>query len=277
MKVSFGCELTYRVAAPTVFILNIEAARIPAHAGLADSLRSNPALHFTGYAAPPFDNRYARFLAPPGPLRIAYEGSADLQLRRANPAGIGEVPIAALPLELFSFLQPSRFCEADRLANVAEKQFGSINPGFERVTAICNWICGNIEYKRGASNPQTSAAQTLEQRAGVCRDFAHLGIALCRALNIPARFVSCYALGLAPDDFHAVFEAYLGGTWWLFDPTRQALLDGLIRIGIGRDAAEVSFASMYGAAEPDSMRVFVTAADPAAPSRERTVDAISTG
>jgi len=276
MTLSFGCELTYRVASPTVFILNIEAARIPAHRGLADGLHSNPELPFTGYAVPPFDNRYARFLAPPGSLRIDYSGTVDLQLHRADPAGIGEVPIAELPLELFAFLQPSRFCEADRLANVADKEFGALNPGFERVSAICNWICSNIEYKRGASDPQTSAAQTLERRAGVCRDFAHLGIALCRALNIPARFISCYALGLAPDDFHAVFEAYLGGKWWLFDPTRQAALDGLIRIGIGRDAAEVSFASMYGAAEPDGMRVFVTAADPAA-AGERTVSAISAG
>ena len=94
-------------------------------------------------------------------------------------------------------------------------------------------------------------------RAGVCRDFAHLGIAFCRALNIPARFVSCYAHGLQPSDFHAVFEAYLGGRWWLFDGTRQANLDGLIRIGVGRDAAEIAFASPFGQIEAGPINITI--------------------
>ena len=179
-------------------------------------------------------------------------------------------------MDTFAYLQASRFCESDRLVDFAREQFGALEPGFSRVTAICNWICENVEYRRGSSNEQTSATETLAQRAGVCRDFAHLAIALCRALDIPARFVSCYALGLAPADFHAVFEAYLGGAWWLFDPTRQAALDGLIRIGIGRDAAEVAFASIYGKAEPEDMRVRIETGDPQAEARERTIAAVRT-
>jgi transglutaminase-like putative cysteine protease len=277
MSFKFGCELTYTVTAPTTFIFCIEAAQIAAHNGLRDGLKVTPPLQTAGYAAPPFGNRYVRVTAQPGPLRIGYAGTCDLQLARAEPGDVAEAPMAELPLELFAYIQPSRFCEADRLSNFAERQFGALEPGFSRVTAICNWIFENVEYKRGSTDSLTSAAQVLEQRAGVCRDFAHLGIALTRALGIPARFVSCYALGLSPDDFHAVFEAYLGGQWWLFDPTRQAALDGMIRIGIGRDAAEVSFASIYGDAEPDEMRVFIAADDAQAGNRERTVEAISTG
>jgi transglutaminase-like putative cysteine protease len=110
----------------------------------------------------------------------------------------------------------------------------------------------------------------------VCRDFAHLGISFCRALNIPARFVSCYAYGLEPRDFHAVFEAYLGGRWWLFDGTRQANLDGLIRIGVGRDAAEIAFASPFGDIKEGPVTITIDRADGSAEALGRTVDAIST-
>ena len=132
------------------------------------------------------------------------------------------------------FLLPSRFVPSDRLSAFACREFGDLPKGQSRVTAICNWLYNNIDYRRGSSNEQTTADESLLLRAGVCRDFAHLGIAFCRALNIPARFVSCYAYGLEPRDFHAVFEAYLDGRWWLFDGTRQANLDGLVRIGVGR-------------------------------------------
>jgi len=276
MKLSFGCELAYRIAAPTVFILNIEAAQIATHRNLRDNLLLDPNLPRDSFTVPPFGNRYTRLTAQPGRLRISYSGALDLQPERTDPGNVAEVPIAELPLDIFAYLQASRFCESDRLLDFAREQFGAMEPGFSRVTAICNWICANVEYRSGASNAQTSAAETLAQRAGVCRDFAHLAVAICRALDIPARFVSCYALGLQPGDFHAVFEAYLGGSWWLFDPTRQAALDGLVRIGIGRDAAEVAFASIYGSAEFEDMRVHIVAGDPQAEAGERTIEAVRT-
>lgn len=111
---------------------------------------------------------------------------------------------------------------SDRLEAFANREFGHLARGHARVTAICNWLYDNIDYQRGASDGETTADESLIKRAGVCRDFAHLGISFCRALRIPARFVSCYAYGLEPRDFHAVFEAYLDGRWWLFDGTRQA-------------------------------------------------------
>ncbi len=274
MDFSFGCELSYRVAEPTVFIFNIEAVLVPAQRNLRESLVLSPDLERVSEASEPFGNRYMRLVAPPGPFSIAYSGSVSLDPVRADPPTLAETPIADLPLALFSYLQPSRFCESDRLAAFAAMEFGEMAPGYSRVNAICNWIADHVDYRRGVSDAWTSAAQTLEARAGVCRDFAHLGIAFCRALGIPARLVSCYAFGLAPDDFHAVFEAWLGGHWWLFDPTRKAATDGLVRIGIGRDAAEVSFASIYGGAEPAGMRVWMDAADPKAFDRLRTTDAV---
>jgi len=277
MELSFGCELHYRVMAPTVFIFNIEAANIAAHCNLRDSFTANLDVARSTSAAPPFANRYTRLVALPGTLSVVYSGAVDLLAERADPATIMEIPFAELPLELFPYLQPSRYCESDRLGEFAKRQFGALLPGFSRVTAICNWIGDNIEYRAGVSDAQTSATQTLEAQAGVCRDFAHLGVSFCRALGIPARFVSCYALGLEPNDFHAVFEAYLDGRWWLFDPTREAALDGLVRIGLGRDAADVAFASIYGAAESTGIRVWMAATDPAAANRERTTDAIRSG
>lgn len=274
MDFSFGCELSYRVAESTVFIFNIEAARAAAHGNLRESLALSPDLERVSEVSEPFGNRYTRLVAPPGPFSITCSGSVSLEPVRADPATLAETPIADMPLALFSYLQPSRFCESDRLAAFAAREFEGLAPGYSRVNAICNWIADHVDYRRGVSDALTSAAQTLEMRAGVCRDFAHLGIAFCRALGIPARLVSCYAFGLTPDDFHAVFEAWLGGHWWLFDPTRKAATDGLVRIGIGRDAAEVSFASIFGQAEPTGMRVWMDAADPAAFDRPRTTDAI---
>ena len=148
-------------------------------------------------------------------------------------------------------------------------------PGHERVTAICNWIYDTIAYRPGSSDTGTSAYDTLAERAGVCRDFSHLGIAFCRALGIPARFVSGYAYGLEPPDFHAVFEAYLDGRWYLFDPTRQAALDAIVRIGVGRDAAEVSFATIFGAMNPTGMSVWIAPADGSAETGERTTEAVN--
>jgi transglutaminase-like putative cysteine protease len=122
------------------------------------------------------------------------------------------------------------------------------------VDFICAWIRDHIQYQIGSTNPNTSAADVLVQRAGVCRDFAHLAIAFCRALNIPARFIASYAnFPDPPADFHAVFEAYLGGRWYLFDPTELAPRNQVTRIGTGRDATDVAFATIFGMAQMTRM------------------------
>lgn len=276
MKLKMGCGLSYEVAEETVFIFNIEAARLPSHSELDERIAFTPAIEPRVHTAPGTKNRYVKVLVAPGPFSVQYTAALDLVVHRADPAAIRETPIRDLPLDILPYLLPSRFVPSDRLAAYALREFGELAKGHKCIGAICNWIYDNIDYQRGSSDAETTATEILVQRAGVCRDFAHLGIAFCRALGIPARYVSCYALGLAPPDFHAVFEAYLDGRWWLFDPTRQAALDGLVRIGVGRDAAEVAFATHFGRMKPASSQIWIEPADGRPSEMPRTADAIST-
>lgn len=274
MKYTVGCELGYQVSGPSTLILNIEAARTERQTILGEHLAIEPRCATETYLMPESGNRYLKLRPQNGLLSIRYRAEVELAVERLDPASVGEVPPGDLPFEVLPHLYPSRYCPADKLIRWATREFADIAPGHERVTAICNWIYETIEYRRGSSDTGTSAYDTLAERAGVCRDFSHLGISLCRALGIPARFVSGYALGLEPPDFHAVFEAYLGGRWYLFDPTRQAPLDGIIRIGVGRDAAEVSFATIFGAMNPSTMSVHIASADGSAEAAPRTTDAV---
>jgi transglutaminase-like putative cysteine protease len=243
---------------------------------LVERLSISPRHDTRTYIVPDIRNRYFSIDAEPGPLNVRYEAEVTLDVYRADPCTIDETPLNAIPLDIMPFLLPSRFVPSDRLAAFAQKEFGALPQGHRRVTAVCNWIYDNIDYQRGSSNETTTASESLIKRAGVCRDFSHIGIAFCRALNIPARFVSCYAYGLEPRDFHAVFEAYLDGRWWLFDATRQANLDGLVRIGVGRDAAEIAFASPFGEMEAGPVKITIEHADGSPELPGRTTDAIST-
>ncbi|TWF47789.1 transglutaminase-like putative cysteine protease [Neorhizobium alkalisoli] len=276
IRYTLGCDLSYEVKSPTVFIFNVEVARLARHHDLTERLLISPDHQHRSYTVPDIRNRYFSIDAQRGPLNIRYEAEVTLDVFRADPDSIQETPLNQLPLDIMPFLLPSRFVPSDRLAPFAVKEFGDRPSGHNGVTAICNWIYDNIDYQRGSSNEQTTATESLIKRAGVCRDFSHIGIAFCRALNIPARFVSCYAYGLEPRDFLAVFEAYLDGRWWLFDATRQANLDGLVRIGVGRDAAEIAFASPFGQVEFGDVKITIEHADGSPELPGRTTDAIST-
>jgi len=155
------------------------------------------------------------------------------------------VPPHLLPGDAVRYLMPSRYCPSDAFQNLVSAEFGALDGG-ARVAAMTDWIYYNFQYVSGASSGQTTALDTLVQRQGVCRDFAHVLIAFCRASAIPARFVSAYAPDVTPQDFHAVVEVFLDGTWHLIDPTRMAKADDIVRIGVGMDAAEVAFLSSYG-------------------------------
>lgn len=276
MKFRLGCELAYKVVNETVFIFNVSVAILQRHKKLVDQLSFNPNLPRRFYSVPDLRNRYVQVVAPVGELLLSYSAEVDLDVHRADPAIVHEMDVRDLPLDILPYLLPSRFVPSDRLANFAMREFASVPRGHARVSTICAWLYQNIEYRRGSSDAKTTASEILIQRAGVCRDFAHLGIAFCRALGIPARFVTCYAFGLSPSDFHAVFEAYLDGRWWLFDGTRQAALDGLVRIGIGRDAAEVAFATPFGLINPGPIKIWIERADGQSEVGARTTDAIST-
>ena len=165
-----------------------------------------------------------------------------------------ESTVSQIPSEFVHLLAPTRYCESDLLASAAQQMFGNVVQGWARVDAIRAWIHDNIEYVVGSSDTTTTARDVFVQRKGVCRDFAHLGITFCRALNIPARFVVGYIK--FPDgapDFHAVFEAWLGNQWVIFDATEMAPVEWLIRVGTGRDAKDVPFATIYGPARMLSM------------------------
>ncbi len=265
MDFKLGCKLGYRAGGTTSFLFNIEAQTFGAQRVVEEQLTITPDLPVDRWTMPESGNRYFRVVAPAGPLTVAYEATVAWKPLLEVPDAVSELTPDRLPLAVFTHLYPSRYCQSDKLDRFARSTFGDLAPGYARVNGICNWINEYVSYEGGVSDALTSASDTVLQRAGVCRDFAHLGIALCRTLGIPARYVSAYASQLVPPDFHAVFEAYLdgptGGGWYLFDPTRKADPAGLIRIGVGRDAAEVAFCSPYGSVEYDKPEVHITAAE----------------
>lgn len=261
MKFLVSSHLDYQVRQPTLFILNVEAAALRNQRILSESLVLDPPQALDRHVEGESGTRFVRVMVQPGPFSVSYQGEVELAMHDADPATVPEVAIAELPLEIAPYLNPSRYCQSDLLCRFAQREFGALPPGHSRVTQICNWIYEHVDYLSGSSDAQTSAYDTMVLRAGVCRDFAHLGIAFCRALGIPARFASCYAWQLDPPDFHAVFEAYLGGAWYLFDPTRKAALQGLVRIGVGRDAADAAFATIYGDVEMTGMKVAIEPSD----------------
>ena len=169
---------------------------------------------------------------------------------RGEPSQIDEVPICELPPQVMGYIYPSRYCQSDRLLTLATAEFGKLRRGYGRVQAIRDWVHGHVTFKSNSSNSSTSAIDTLIERVGVCRDFAHLMIALCRAVNIPARFATGTDYGadpaLGPPDFQAYVEVFLGGRWYIFDPSGTAIPMGFVRFGTGRDAADVAFATIFG-------------------------------
>jgi transglutaminase-like putative cysteine protease len=269
-----GCELNYNVSGPSAFIFNVSVINNSFQRILAEEFSTEPQLQLEESRSPIEEKRHHRFAATEGPLCVRYWATIDLSLHIQPADHVPETPPGALPADVVPYLYPSRYCESDKLVRLAQHEFGKLQLGFSRVTAICNWIHDNVEYLRGSTNPLTSAFDTATERAGVCRDFAHLGIAFCRAVGIPARFVAGYAYALEPPDFHAYFEAYLDGRWYIFDSTRLAPQTGLIRIGTGRDAADTSFATFFGPVKFLSMKVTMEPIDGQLPNY--TTDAIST-
>ncbi|HVE52280.1 MAG TPA: transglutaminase family protein [Ramlibacter sp.] len=238
--------LEYQVLSPTHFCFNIEAAHWPTQQIHGEQLSISSGVTPHTHADPRSGNRFIRFDAQPGPLRVAYKAEVEVHTPPADTR-LRELPVGQVPDEIFPYLLATRYCESDVLCGDVLRLFGQLPPGFARVRAIEEWIRSEIRYQPGSTNSNSTAQEVFEQRAGVCRDFAHLGITFCRALNIPARIVVGYVwFDEPPQDFHAVFEAWLDGKWVLFDPTGMAPVDRLVRIGTGRDAKDVAFATMFG-------------------------------
>jgi transglutaminase-like putative cysteine protease len=254
--------LEYSVLAPTHFCFNIEAAHWPTQKILSERLSISSGVAPHRHADPRSGNRFIRFDAEPGPLRVDYKAEVEVHTPAADVA-LRETPVAQIPDEIFPYLLATRYCESDVLCGEVVRLFGNIAPGYSRVRAIEEWIRKEIRYQAGSTNSNTTAQEAFEQRTGVCRDFAHLGITFCRALNIPARIVVGYVwFDEPPQDFHALFEAWLDGHWVLFDPTGMAPVDRVVRIGTGRDAKDVAFATMFGQLQMTHKEVMVLEHDP---------------
>lgn len=258
IRIKLQVDLAYSVNGPGGdFIFNFHAAHTANQTVLDETLSVTQGLgpgapvvpsHLS--TDPTTGTRCLRLHAPAGPLNLAYAATVDMRHDMADPLQIPEVSVRDLPDDVLPYLYPSRYCQSDQLSTVAFKEFGHLWQGYNRVLAIRDWVHGHVEFRSNTSTSTTSALDTFVQRMGVCRDFAHLMIAMCRALNIPARCVTGTDYGadpvLGPPDFHAYVEVYLGGRWYLFDPSGTAIPMGMIRMATGRDAADVAFATIFG-------------------------------
>lgn len=241
------CELDYEAGAPLVFLLNVRAQDNDVQKVVEENFSILPQMPHALLTCGITQNRFDRITAElPGAYHIIYEAVVESALEKIPAHELPKTTHEDFGLEQLPFLYPSRYCQSDRLGRFAAAMFGHIQTPVEKVQAIITWISGNVAYTRGSSNVNTSAMDTVVDYAGVCRDFAHLGIALCRALNIPARYFTGYAFELEPPDFHACFETWIGGRWMLWDATNLASPDSVIRIGMGRDAADVSVCTAFG-------------------------------
>ncbi|MET0310433.1 MAG: transglutaminase family protein [Burkholderiaceae bacterium] len=204
-----------------------------------------------------FGNLCQRFTLPAGESRIEVSSEVEVSAEPLVDFSAAFVPVDQLPDYAMLYLLQSRYCPSDKMADRAQAIVGDAAPGYAQVDRITRWINTEHVYRYGVSSETTDALETMEAKAGVCRDFAHVGVALCRSLMIPARVVVGYLHGLDPMDLHAWFEAYVGGKWYPFDATQKEAKGGRIVVAYGRDIADVAFLSNYGALEILKMDVQV--------------------
>jgi len=202
-------------------------------------------------------------MLPAGDVTMEYSATIDVDESRGPMVqDVGSNPLN-IPPNILHYLLPSRYCESDRLGQMAISEFGRTKPGFARVQTICDWINQHVLYSYNFSNASTTACDTALERIGVCRDYAHLAIAFCRAMGIPARYVSGYCLELDPPDFHAFFQAWLDGRWVSFDATEMQPRPALVTVSTGRDAADCAWCTFFGNGVTKSLEVSVSIAEPA--------------
>jgi transglutaminase-like putative cysteine protease len=202
-------------------------------------------------------NLCQRLKVPKGQTRIAVDMIMITGTHIAVDPSASAVPVEDLPFGTLKYLLQSRYCPSDKMHDMACEIVGGASPGYGQVEAIRSWVNRNIRYEYGVSSGTTDALDTLSDGAGVCRDFSHVAIGLCRALDIPARYVVGYLHRLDPMDMHAWFEAFVGDRWYTFDGTQSSALGGRIVVAHGRDAADVAFLSHYGPLEVTQMQVQV--------------------
>ncbi len=264
MKLDAGCEMVLETTTETAAVVMLMPQTGEAQTVLRSEIEVTPAGPHHDYRDA-FGNLCRRLVFPAGRSTLRATCTAEVPDEiDVNPQA-GFTLAQDLPDDVLQYLLPSRFVESDLLVKKAHKVvkpgfFNKIEPGYQQAEAIRDWIFRKLKYKYGASGPTTSAVDTAKKREGVCRDFTHLGIALCRALRIPARMVVGYLHTLDPMDLHAWFEAFVGGRWYTFDATQKVAKGNRIVIAYGRDAADVAQITEFGPMQTVSMNVWVTPA-----------------
>lgn len=248
MKFTVSSTLSYDVLSTTTFFFNIMAIKSVNQFILEESLVITPAIAFEEFTLDHSETRFIKLKVEKGmSFRIAYKAQVAVNyVKIEEHALLKSIPIINMDHNVLPYISPSRYCESDKVMEFAIQKFGFLPDDYSKALAIEDWIYNHISYTAGSTNSSRSATETLVHKEGVCKDFAHLGIALCRALDIPARYFAGFACHLNPPDFHACFEAYIGGHWIIFDPTKLAGLNGLVKIANGLDASEVAVASYFG-------------------------------
>jgi len=253
MRIRLGYDIQFEspVSVPVVAMLNVHPSRVgdllePDLLGIEPDVRQE---QYTDV----FGNLCCRFTAPPGPIRL-FNSTLIEDSGNADPHDFSarEIPVSDLPPETLQFLMSSRYCEVDLLSNIAAQMFGGIQPGWQRVQAICDWVHANVTFGYQFASPTKTALDVYRDRTGVCRDFQHLAITFCRSLNIPARYASGYLGDICvpatddPMDFAAWFEAYLEGRWWVFDARNNVPRVGRVLMARGRDATDAAITTSFG-------------------------------
>jgi transglutaminase-like putative cysteine protease len=254
MLIRLGYDIHFSVPsfAPIVALLSVHPSR-ECDLLEPDEVHTDPPLPITSYRDS-FGNRCTRFVAPPGLLKLT---NSTLIQDSGEPDAVNwsarECAVADLPNGVLTYLLNSRYCEVDRFSNIAYELFGATRPGWARVQAICDWVHNKVTFNYGQARPTKTALDVYTERVGVCRDFQHLAITFCRALNIPARYVTGYLgdVGVpvtGPMDFSAWFEAYLEDRWWAFDARNNVPRIGRVLMATGRDASDVAITTSFGVA-----------------------------
>lgn len=256
MLLEASCSFEMHAAEPVTSIFMLRPKSGAAQFVLQDAFETFPQVPMSEYVDL-YGNLCQRLVVPAGNFRmeskVKAECAADIDVHPWVPY----TPVDEMPDNILQFLLPSRYCESDKLGELAGAITRNALPGYPQVEAIRQWVNQHFSYQYGTTNSSTSAVDVINTKTGVCRDYAHAGIALCRNLDIPARMVVGYLCDLKPMDLHAWFEAYIGGRWYTFDATQHEPKGKRITIAYGRDAADVAFATHFGMVELKSMQVNV--------------------
>ena len=240
-----SCYLEFNIPVATPFLLMLRPRSGRQQWVAREQYEFSPsvtAVEFTD----PFGNLCQRLVAPAGPFSVNTSVNVECAEAFDMAPGAPFIEVQNLPEETLPFLLPSRFCESDRFTQLAQSLVAGRAAGYDQCTAIVDYICQTLQYSPGSGQEIISACEVNEKSQAVCRDMAHLGIACCRALSIPARMVVGYLEGLVPMDLHAWFEAYVGGRWYTFDPTQNDRYGGRVAIAYGRDATDVAIYTQFG-------------------------------